>query len=128
MRSSSIGAVLDAGAFIALGRRSPATVRLMARIVGARLPLVTSGGVVARVWRGGGGRQAPVAMLLRGVEVVPLDASEGKLVGMLLGRSATDDAVDGHVALLARERGFAVLTSDADDLLRIDPQLDVIEV
>ncbi len=67
-------------------------------------------------------------MLLRGVEVVPLDASEGKLVGMLLGRSATDDAVDGHVALLARERGFAVLTSDADDLLRIDPQLDVIEV
>src|SRR3954467_15520275 len=38
---------------------------------------------VAQVWRGGSGRQSPIAMLLAQVEVVPLDAREGKVVGML---------------------------------------------
>ena len=55
------GVVLDAGAFIALERRNPTMVRLIQLFSVAKTPLVTSAGVVARVWRGGGGHQVPVA-------------------------------------------------------------------
>jgi hypothetical protein len=35
------------------------------------------------VWRGGSGRQAPVARLLAGVEVTPVDDLLGRRAGML---------------------------------------------
>jgi len=38
------------------------------------------------------------------------------------------DTVDEHVALCAREREHAVVTSDPDDLARIDPGLPLIRV
>lgn len=126
--ASGIGVVLDAGAFIALERRSGHAAQLVARLIRAGAALVTSGGVVAQVWRGGAGAQAPVAMLLARTEVVPLDATEGKVVGMLLAASGARDAVDAHVVLLARERGLPVLTSDDADLLAIDPSLVVVHV
>lgn len=88
--------------------------------------MVTSGGVIAQIWRGGAGRQAPAAMLLSQIEVVAIDGLEGKLVGMVLGASRTRDPIDGHVVLLARERAWPVLTSDESDLLAIDPGLEVI--
>jgi hypothetical protein len=37
-----------------------------------RVPL-TNGGVIAQVWRGGNGKQVPVARLLASVDVVPVD-------------------------------------------------------
>jgi hypothetical protein len=119
--------VLDAGAFIALERSAGHVVKLLARLVRANIPLVTSGGVVAQIWRGGAGRQAPVAMLLHQVEVIALDGNEGKVIGMVLGESGTRDPVDGHVVLLARERSWPVLTSDREDLLAIDPGVEVLE-
>lgn len=124
---SERGLVLDAGAFIAVERRDGHVVKLLARLLRADVPLVTSGGVVAQIWRGGGGRQAPVAMLLHQVDVIAIDRAAGKLLGMMLGESGSRDPVDGHVALLARDRAWPVLTSDAADLLAIDPGLDVIE-
>lgn len=120
------GVVLDAGAFIALERHGGHVAKLLARLVRAKVPLVTSGGVVAQVWRGGAGRQAPLAMLLSLVEVIALDGIEGRLVGMVLGVSGTNDAIDAHVVLLARERGWPVLTSDATDLRAIDPGVETI--
>lgn len=120
--------MLDAGAFLALERRDGFTVRLLAGLVRQRARLVTSGGVVAQIWRGGAGRQAIVAMLLPQVEVVPLDDVEAKLVGMMLGLRRRSDVVDGHVAVLGSERRMAVLTSDPDDLLALDPRLDIIRV
>lgn len=127
-RPSTPGVVLDAGAFLALERRDGFTVRLLAGLVRQRARLVTSGGVVAQIWRGGAGRQAIVAMLLPQVEVVPLDDVEAKLVGMMLGLRRRSDVVDGHVAVLGSERRMAVLTSDPDDLLALDPRLDIIRV
>lgn len=124
---SERGLVLDAGAFIALERSQAHVARLLARLVRAEVPMVTSGGVVAQVWRGGAGRQAPVAMLLNQVEVIAIDGLEGRMVGMVLGKSGARDPVDGHVVLLARERAWPVLTSDAADLLAIDPGVEVIE-
>jgi hypothetical protein len=55
--------ILDAGAFVAVERGVVALVK-RERLAG-RVP-VTSGGVVAQVWQGGLGRQAPVARLLAG--------------------------------------------------------------
>jgi len=88
-------------------------------------PLVTSAGVVAQVWRGGGQRQVPIAFLLKRVLVVALDHAVARTLGRMLGESRTADPVDAHVVLLARQRGWSVLTSDASDLLAIDPTLVV---
>lgn len=119
------GVVLDAGAFIALERRDRVMAHLTRRFVEERTPLVTSAGVVAQVWRGGAGEQAPIAYLLRHSEVVDVSLAVAKVLGRLLGRSGTSDPIDAHVAWLARERGWPVLSSDREDLLRIDPTLRV---
>ena len=73
------------------------------------------GGVVAQVWRGGTGRQASLARLLAGVEVVPIDGILGRRAGVLLGRGGATDVVDACVVLLAAD-GDDVITSDPDDL------------
>lgn len=83
---------------------------------------------MAQVWRGGAGRQAPVAMLLHRVEVVPIDVREGMMLGMILGATGTTDPVDAHVVLLARERSWPVLTSDRGDLHTIDASVATIDV
>jgi len=120
-----IGVVLDAGALIALERRNRVLVALINRFIKAETPLVTSAGVVAQVWRGGAGRQAPLAYLLRHTLVAPLDYAVARTLGRILGASGTADPIDAHVVLLARERGWPVLTSDPHDLLSIDPTLVV---
>lgn len=126
-RGADRGLVLDAGAFIATENARGHVTKLLARLLRADVPLVTSGGVVAQAWRSGAGRQAPVAMVLSQVEVVVLGGVEAKLVGMVLGVSRTRDPVDGHVVLLARERGWPVLTSAPGDLRAIDPSVDLID-
>ena len=107
--------VLDAGAFVAVERGDRAVVALVKRELLAGRPPVTSGGVVAQVWRGGRGRQVPVAMLLAGTSVVPVDGSLGRRAGMLLARSGSSDAVDATVVCLAAD-GDDILTSVPDDL------------
>lgn len=119
------GVVLDAGAFIALERRSGVMVALVRRFLQHETPLVTSAGVVAQVWRGGRDRQVPVAYLLRRTTVLDLTAGAARVLGRMLGATRSTDVVDAHVVLLARERGWRVLTSDPDDLLAIDPGLEV---
>jgi hypothetical protein len=47
-------------------------------------------------------------------------------VGLLCARSGHDDVIDVHVALCARERRHAVITSDPDDISRVDPRLPII--
>ena len=119
------GVVLDAGAFIALERRDRVMVALTRLFVEAKTPLVTSAGVVAQVWRGGGDRQVPVAYLLRRTTVVDLGRAVARLLGRMLAESGARDAIDAHIVFLSRERGWPVLTSDPDDLLAIAPGLDV---
>jgi len=78
-----------------------------------RAPL-SHGGVVAQIWRGGSGRQAEVARLLRGVDVKALDEQLGKRAGALLGK-AGGDTVDAALVCLATD-GDDILTSDLADL------------
>ena len=120
-----LGVVLDAGAFIALERRNAVMVQLARRFEHARTPLVTSAGVVAQVWRGGARAQVPIALLLRHTKVIDLTCATAKALGRMLGHTGTVDPIDAHLVLLARERGWPALSSDADDLLAIDPTLVV---
>jgi hypothetical protein len=79
---------------------------------------VSHGGVVAQVWRGGTGRQVPVARLLAGTDIAALDGALGKRAGMLLARlarGAKADAIDAAVVCLAAD-GDDILTSDPGDL------------
>jgi hypothetical protein len=117
------GVVLDAGAFIAAERRDRTMVALIRIFAESKTPLVTSAGVVAQVWRGSGNRQVPVAYLLGRTTVVDLGRVVARTLGRMLGRSKTRDVVDAHVAFLARERNWPVLTSDVDDLHALDPTL-----
>ena len=116
--------VLDAGAFVAVERGDRDVVALVKRERLAGRPPVTCGGVVAQVWRGGHGRQVPLARLLAGVEVVPVDDSLGRRAGMLLGRSGQSDAIDAAVVCLAAD-GDDILTSDPGDLLALAEAADI---
>ena len=97
-------------------------VRLAKRFADVGTPLVTSAGVVGRVWRGGQ-RQVPIAFLLRRTTVVDLTYAVARVLGLMLGTSRRSDPVDAHIVLLARERRWPVVSSDAQDLLALDPTL-----
>lgn len=107
--------ILDAGAFVAVERGDRDVVALVKRERLAGRAPVTSGGVVAQVWRGGGGRQTAVARLLAGVDVTAIDEQLGRRAGVLLARSGQADAIDASVICLA-EDGDDILTSDPGDL------------
>ena len=107
--------VLGAGAFVAVERGDRDVVALLKRERLAGRSPVTNGGVVAQVWRGGRGRQAPIAWLLAGVDVVPIDEGLGRRAGVLLARAGCRDAIDAAVVCLAAD-GDDILTSDPGDL------------
>jgi hypothetical protein len=107
--------VLDAGAFVAVERNDRDVIAVIKGEQREGRAPVTHGGVVAQIWRGGHGRQAPIALLLAGVEVRPLDEAFGKRVGVLLGAVRSADVVDAAVVLLADD-GDEIYTSDPGDL------------
>ncbi len=119
--------VLDAGALIALERRSPRAIALMDEVVRAHVAAHVPAGVVAQVWRGSP-RQHPITRLLRAdaLQVHALDERVAYRIGLLLGASGTVDVVDAHVAMLGRSLGALVVTSDPDDLRRLDPDLQIV--
>ena len=107
--------ILDAGALIAVGRNDRA---MIARLVAAEQDgdeLVTHPLVVAQVWRDHRGRQVPLARLLRGVAIIPIDDQLGRRCGELLGKARTSDPIDAAVVLIATD-GESVVTSDPDDI------------
>jgi len=116
--------VLDAGAFVAFERNDRAVRSLIELAVTEGAALHTAGGVVAQVWRNGA-RQARLARLIGSgvIAVQPLDLEEAQATGALCGESRTRDIVDVSVVLLARRHAAVVVTSDPDDLHRIDPDL-----
>jgi rRNA-processing protein FCF1 len=119
------GAVaLDSGALIALERADDRIRALCREALRAGVRLLVPAPVLAQVWREGR-RQAVVATLLKGrtTEVADLDRELAKAAGILCGRSGTSDVVDACLVLIARRDNALVVTSDADDLLRLDPAL-----
>ncbi len=123
------GAVLDAGALIAFERGDRAVVAVVARAVEHGDELAIPAGVVAQVWRDGR-RQVRLARLLASdaSAVISLDDRRSRAAGQLCGVSRTSDVIDASVALLARERHVAVLTSDPEDLRHLDATLELVTV
>jgi predicted nucleic acid-binding protein len=75
-------------------------------------------------------RQVRLARLIRQptTDVVALDRVDATNVGRLLAASATSDVVDAHVVVCARRSDQQVVSSDPDDLRRLDPEIRVVVV
>jgi predicted nucleic acid-binding protein len=124
------GLTLDTGALIALDH--PASAILMQ----ARLDeawrrggsICVPASVIAQAWRGP--RQVRLARLIRSrdVDIAVMTLSVARIIGEICADTGHCDVVDVHVALCAREREHAVVTSDTNDLARIDPALRLIRV
>jgi hypothetical protein len=109
-----VSLVLDAGALIAVERGDRDTIALIKHeLLADRAPL-THGAIVGQVWRGAA-RQANLARLLPGLDIVALDEGLGRRAGVLLGRARMRDVVDAALVLLAAD-GDTILTSEASDL------------
>jgi hypothetical protein len=123
------GLTLDAGALIALERDDRTVSVLVKTTLRHKLGVVVPAGVVAQVWRDPR-RQVAIVRLLasEGVEVELLDAMRAKRAGQLCGITRTSDVIDASVVLCAQARNHAVVTSDPDDLRRLDPDLELIEI
>lgn len=123
-KASAQAVVLDAGALIAF-ERGDARMRALCREAAARgARLVIPASVVAQVFRNRA-RQVPLRALLASniTKVVALDLPLAEAAGVLCGRSATSDIVDASVVLVARRERAPVVTSDVDDLARLDATL-----
>jgi hypothetical protein len=116
--------VLDAGALIAFERGDSRMIALLREAIDARRRLVFPAGVVAQVVRNPM-QQVRLRGLMSGPtsSVPPLDRTLAEAAGTLCGRAQTSDVVDASVVLVARRERAVVLTSDVDDLRRLDPTL-----
>jgi hypothetical protein len=124
----TLGLTLDTGALLALDHPAKA-VAMQARLAEA----VRRGGTVcvpvgaiAQAWRSS--RQVRLARLLksRDIDIAIMTPNVARSVGLLCARSGHDDVTDVHVALCAKERRHVVVTSDPEDISRVDPTLPII--
>ncbi|HEU5267812.1 MAG TPA: hypothetical protein VFU35_13975 [Jatrophihabitans sp.] len=108
--------MLDAGALIALDRGDRDAWALLAEVHRMGYRPVVPAPVVAQAWRGGS-RQARLAMVLSGADLIVADGPLSRRAGELLGRAKTTDVIDALVALAAQDRpGHEVVTSDPADI------------
>ena len=128
------GFVFDAGAFIALERRSPLLLGILDEALHGTVEVVLPRTVIAQIWRGSP-RQANTGRLIsagrvRGGPVIidELTAERAKQIGITIGATSHPDIVDVHVALAAAERGHAVLTSDDADIAGVNSGLVLVHV
>lgn len=123
------GLTLDAGALIAFERNDRRIVSLLARAIHHEVALVVPAGVIGQVWRDGR-RQARLARFLAAdkVEIEVLDDRRAREAGQLCGLRGTADVIDAAVVVGARARGDRIVTSDPEDLERLDPRIDLIVV
>jgi hypothetical protein len=116
--------VVDSGALIAFERNDRRIVGLVQRARGAGDVLVVPAGVLAQVWRAGRTQARLATLLASPVCVVePLDEHAARRVGQLLGVAALTDVVDAAVVVSAWRHRAGVVTSDPEDLRRLDPRL-----
>lgn len=81
-----VSLVLGAGAFVALERRDREMWAIFGLSERSGSIAKIHGGVIAQVWRTGGGRQALLARAVRSIETLPLDLRLGQRAGALIAR------------------------------------------
>lgn len=123
------GITLDAGGLIALDRNDRRVIVLLARAAELGIRVIVPATALAQAIRNPA-RQARLSRLIRqaGTNLVPLDGPHAAAVGLLLAETGTADIVYAHVAICARRTGRVVVTSDPEDIRRIDPELRVVAV
>ena len=123
------GITFDAGGLIALDRNDRRVLTIVARATERGMRITIPATALAQAIRNPA-RQARLCRLIRqaGTDLIPLDGPDATAVGLLLARTGTADIVDAHVAICAQRAGQAVVTSDADDLRRIAPELQLVVV
>ena len=123
------GITFDAGGLIALDRGDCRVLALLVRAAERGMRVTVPATALAQVIRRPA-RQARLARLIRqpSTDLVPLDGPDATATGLLLAARGTADIVDGHVVICARRAEQLVVTSDADDLRRLDPELPLVVV
>lgn len=123
------GVTLDAGGLIALDRNDRRVIVLLARAAETKSRVTVPASALAQAIRRPE-RQVRLARLIRQptTDVVALDRVDATHVGRLLAASDTADITDAHVVICARRAGQRVVSSDPDDLRRLDPDLEVVAV
>lgn len=126
---TAAGIVLDAGALIALDRGDKRMIALLQRALVQGRAIRVPVGVVGQAWRDGQA-QVTLARFLRSDEVtiVPLDEQLVRACGELCGATNSPDVIDASVVIIARERRDPIVTSDPNDLRRLDPAAQTIPV
>jgi predicted nucleic acid-binding protein len=123
------GVTLDAGALVALDRDERKVLVLLARAqeLGARVTVPAT--ALAQAIRRPAA-QTRLARLIRQptTDLRSLDAVDATHVGILLGASRTRDIADAHVVICAKRAKQAIVTSDPDDLARLDPSASLVRI
>ena len=123
------GVTFDAGGLIALDRNDRRVVVLIARAHEQNLRITVPATALAQAIRRPR-TQVRLARLIRQTttNLVPLDGAHATAVGLLLAASRTTDITDAHVVICAREEGHPIVTSDPDDLHRLNPDVTLVVV
>jgi predicted nucleic acid-binding protein len=123
------GIVFDAGGMIALERNDRRVLLILDAALEEGGRIIVPATALAQVIRNPA-RQVRLWRMIQfeNTEVVPLDGGHAQAVGALLAATGTSDITDAHVAICAQKAGYAVISSDPDDLKRLDSQVRVITV
>ena len=114
--------IVDAGPLIADGENLNSRLwALIKRALERGDELHTTHPVLAQVWRRPA-QQANLARAVRHFEVHPLD--ESVAVGRRLAQSGTSDVVDAHLVVVAETLGTFILTSDPDDMSKLNARFE----
>ena len=109
--------VLDAGALIALERNERMLWAALKLAAMSGRDVVVPSAALARVWRG----KASQAQLYRALDHCLIASFDivARDVGLLCGRTHTNDICDAHVAIVAATQGDVLYTSDPGDMRRL---------
>jgi hypothetical protein len=124
------GLTLDAGALIAIERGNESLRALLERILEQEGAVINiPAGALAQALRNPA-RQVRLMRLLgrRQVQVASLDTATAYAAGMMLALRGASDAIDASVVICARLNRQPIVTSDVDDLRRLDGTVELFAV
>jgi len=111
--------ILDAGVFIALDNPSERGVvlALVRKMQADGVRPATNDAALAQAWRDPA-RQVPMSMLAKAVTVHPF--GDARTIGRRCADTKTSDVVDASLAVLADQLGATILTTDPQDMDRLN--------
>lgn len=123
------GITFDAGGLIALERNDRRVLSIIDTALEDGERIIIPATALAQVIRNPA-RQVRLWRMIQldNTHVVPLDGAHAQAIGALLALTGASDIADAHVVICAQITGHAVITSDPDDLKRLDPKLHLIVV